>query len=350
MEIIMGTVGILTGGGDCPGLNAVIGAVVRMMNRAGKNVIGFLDGWKGIIDGKYVDLSVENTSEIVPLGGTIIGTSRTNPYKKEKENIPRIKKVWQDTGLEALVAVGGDDTLSVAQRLWSEEGLNIVAVPKTIDNDISATDFTFGFDTAVNNAVEAIDKVRTTADSHHRVFVVEVMGRHAGWIATYAGMAAGADAILIPEKEIDMDEVCDILKRNREHSHHNYNIVVAAEGAVFKKGDYITHQPELDEFGNVHLGGIAEQLSRVIEKRTGFETRTLVLGHLQRGGTPSAFDRVLGIRYGARAAQLVLDGEFGKMVALRGVKIEVVDIAEAVAKTKTVDMDLYRTAEDFFHP
>jgi 6-phosphofructokinase 1 len=350
METTMGAVGILTGGGDCPGLNAVIGAVVRKMNRAGKSVLGFLDGWRGLIEGNYVELSVENTSEIVPLGGTIIGTSRTNPYKKAEESLPKLKKVWQETGLEALVAVGGDDTLGVAHRLHSEEGLNIVGVPKTIDNDISATDFTFGFDTAVNNAVEAIDKVRTTADSHHRVFVVEVMGRHAGWIATYAGMAAGADAILIPEREIDMEEVCEILKRNREHSHHNYNIIVAAEGAVFKKGDYITQQPELDEFGNVHLGGIAEQLARVIEKRTSFETRTLVLGHLQRGGTPSAFDRVLGIRYGARAAQLVLDAEFGKMVALRGVKIVVADIAEGVAETKTVDMELFKTAEDFFHP
>jgi 6-phosphofructokinase 1 len=346
----MGTVGILTGGGDCPGLNAVIGAFVRKINRADKKVLGFLDGWKGIISGNFMELSVENTSEIVPLGGTMIGTSRTNPYKKAEENIPKIKKVWEDTGLEALVAIGGDDTLSVAHRLFAEEGLQVVGVPKTIDNDISATDFTFGFDTAVNNAVEAIDKIRTTADSHHRVFVVEVMGRHAGWIATYAGMASGADVILIPEKEINMEEVCEILKRNREHSHHKYNIVVAAEGAVFKKGDYITQQPELDEFGNVHLGGIAEQLSRIIEKRTGFETRTLVLGHLQRGGAPSAFDRVLGIRYGARAAQLVLDAEFGKMVALRGIHIEVVDIAEGVTETKTVDAKLFKTAEDFFHP
>jgi 6-phosphofructokinase 1 len=313
-------------------------------------VIGFLDGWKGIIEGNFKELSVENTSEIVPLGGTIIGTSRTNPYKKPEESIPKIKKVWQETSLESLVAVGGDDTLSVAHRLCTEEGLNIVGVPKTIDNDISATDFTFGFDTAVNNAVESIDKVRTTADSHHRVFIVEVMGRHAGWIATYAGMAGGADVILIPEKEINMDEVCDILKRNREHSQHNYNIVVAAEGAVFKKGDYITQQPELDEFGNVRLGGIAEQLSRIIEKRTGFETRTLILGHLQRGGAPTAFDRVLGIRYGARAAQLVLEQDYCKMVALRANKIVVVDIAEGVAETKTVDMELFKTAEDFFHP
>ena len=346
----MGAIGILTGGGDCPGLNAVIGAVVRKVNRAGKKVLGFLDGWKGLVEGNFVELDVEGTSEIVPLGGTIIGTSRTNPYKNEKENIPKIKKVWEECDIEVLVAVGGDDTLGVAHRLYNDEKLNIVAVPKTIDNDISATDFTFGFDTAVNNAVEAIDKVRTTADSHHRVFVVEVMGRHAGWIATYAGLASGADVILIPEKEINMDDVIEILKRNREHSHHKYNIVVTAEGAVFKKGDYITQQGELDEFGNVMLGGIADQLSRIIEKRTGFETRKLVLGHLQRGGTPSAFDRVLGIRYGARAAQLALDGDFGKMVALRGVDIVVVDIAEGVSETKKVDAALYKTAEDFFHP
>ncbi len=344
----LGSVGILTGGGDCPGLNAVIGVVVRKMAKAGKKVLGFLDGWKGIIDGRFMELTIENTSEIVPLGGTIIGTSRTNPYKKPEESIAKLKEVWNSNELEALIAVGGDDTLKVAHRLHEEEGLNIVAVPKTIDNDISGTDFTFGFDTAVNNAVAAIDKVRTTAHSHHRVFVVEVMGRHAGWIATYAGLAAGADVILVPEKEINLEEVCETLKRNREHSQHNYNIVVAAEGAVFKKGDYVTQQAELDEFGNVMLGGIAEQLSRVIEKHTGFETRNVVLGHLQRGGVPSAFDRVLGIRYGACAAQLVLDGEFGKMVALRGNQIVVVDIAEGVAKTKTVDADLLKTTEEFF--
>jgi 6-phosphofructokinase 1 len=346
----MGAIGILTGGGDCPGLNAVIGAVVRKINRTGKKVLGFLDGWKGLIEGNFEELTIESTSEIVPLGGTIIGTSRTNPYKKPQECIPQIKKVWKETSLEALVVVGGDDTLSVAHRLFTEENLNIIGVPKTIDNDISGTDFTFGFDTAVNNAVEAIDKVRTTADSHHRVFVVEVMGRHSGWIATYAGMASGADAILIPEKEINMEEVCEILKRNREHSHHKYNIVVVAEGAVFKKGDYITQQPELDEFGNVHLGGIAEQLSRIIEKRTGFETRNLILGHLQRGGTPTAFDRVLGIRYGARAAQLVLEEQYGKMVALRGIDIVVADLAEGISETKTVNKEIYKTAEDFFHP
>lgn len=346
----MGVIGILTGGGDCPGLNAVIGAVVRKMNRAGKKVLGFLDGWRGMIQGKFMQLSVENTSEIVPLGGTIIGTSRTNPYKKPERDIPKIKKVWEKNKLEALIAVGGDDTLGVAQKLYAQEGLNIVGVPKTIDNDISATDFTFGFDTAVNNAVDAIDKVRTTADSHHRVFVVEVMGRHAGWIATYAGLASGADVILVPEKEINIEEVCEILKRNREYSQHKYNIVVASEGAVYKKGDYVTQQSELDEFGNVMLGGISEQLCRSIERRTGFETRKVILGHLQRGGTPSAFDRVLGIRYGVRAAQLVLDGEFGKMVALRGNQIVVVDISEGVAQTKTVDIELFKTAEEFFQP
>jgi len=343
----MGVVGILTGGGDCPGLNAVIGAVVRKLNLSEKKVIGFLDGWKGLLKGNFKELTIESTSEILPLGGTILGSSRTNPYKKAEESIPALKKVWEECDLEALVAIGGDDTLGVASKLYNQENMNVVGVPKTIDNDISATDFTFGFDTAVNTVVDAIDKIRTTAESHHRVLVVEVMGRHAGWIATYAGLASGADIILIPEREVIIEDVVEKLKKNREHSNHNYNIVVASEGAVFKKGDYITQNPELDDFGNVMLGGIAEQLTRVIEKYTGFEARKVILGHLQRGGAPSAFDRVLGIRYGVRAAQLVLEGDFGKMVALKGNKIEAVDIEDGVEKTKVVDMELFTLAEDF---
>lgn len=347
----MNRVGILTGGGDCPGLNAVIGAVVRKLNKSGVSVLGILDGWKGAINGSVQELTVANTSEISPLGGTIIGTSRTNPYKNPEKSIPKIKANLKECAIDAIIVVGGDDTIGVASRLYDEEKIKVVAIPKTIDNDISATDFTFGFDTAVNTAMEAIDRIRTTAESHHRVIVLEVMGRHAGWIATYAGMAGSADVILIPELEIDIDNICGMLKRSRQRfSYHDYNIVVVAEGAVFKKGAYITQTEKRDEFGNVMLGGIADILCNEIEKRTGFETRKVVLGHLQRGGSPTAFDRVLGIRYGIKAAELVLAGHFGKMVALRGLDIVVVDIREGVQALKTVDMDLYRTAEEFFKP
>ena len=347
----MKRVGILTGGGDCPGLNAVIGAVVRKLNKSGVNVLGILDGWKGLIDGSVQELTVANTSEISPLGGTIIGTSRTNPYKSPEESIPKIKANLEKYSIDAIIVVGGDDTVGVASRMYDEEKTKVVAIPKTIDNDISATDFTFGFDTAVNTAMEAIDRTRTTAESHHRVIVIEVMGRHAGWIATYAGLAGSADVILVPEVEIDMDKVCEILKQSRQRSsYHNYNVVVVAEGAVFKKGAYVTQTEKKDEFGNVMLGGIADILCAEIEKRTGFETRKVVLGHLQRGGAPTAFDRVLGIRYGIKAAELVLSGQFGKMVALRGLEIVTVDIKEGIKALKTVDMSLYRTAEEFFKP
>jgi 6-phosphofructokinase 1 len=347
----MNCVGILTGGGDCPGLNAVIGAVVRKLNKSGVGVLGILDGWKGLIDGTVQELTAANTSEISPLGGTIIGTSRTNPYKNPEKSIPKIKANLKECAIDAIVVVGGDDTIGVASRLYDEEKIRVVAIPKTIDNDISATDFTFGFDTAVNTAMEAIDRIRTTAESHHRVIVLEVMGRHAGWIATYAGMAGSADVILIPEIEIDIDKVCEMLRQSRERScYHDYNIVVVAEGAVFKKGAYITQTEKRDEYGNLMLGGIADILCNEIEKRTGFETRKVVLGHLQRGGSPTAFDRVLGIRYGIKAAELVLAGQFGKMVALRGLDIVAVDIKEGVQALKTVDMTLYRAAEEFFKP
>jgi len=347
----MQRVGILTGGGDCPGLNAVIGAVVRKMDKHNVEVFGILDGWKGMIEGLARHLTVEDTSEILPIGGTIIGTSRTNPYKEPEKNIPRVKETMKKFALDALIAVGGDDTLGVAHRLYKEENFPVVGVPKTIDNDLSGTDYTFGFDTAVNVAMEAIDRIRTTAESHHRVIVVEVMGRHAGWIATHAGLAGGADVILIPEKPFDIDEVAQILKRNRQRSKvHDYNIVVVAEGAQFKDGTLITQTEERDEFGHVRLGGIGHRIAKMIEERTGYETRVVVLGHLQRGGTPTAFDRILGVRFGIKAAELTLKRDFGKMVALRGTKIVAVPLEEAVAKIKTVDEDLYRMAEDYFSP
>lgn len=347
----MERIGILTGGGDCPGLNAVIGAVVRKMDKHNIEVLGILDGWKGIIEGLVRPLTVEDTSEILPMGGTIIGTSRTNPYKEAERNIPRIKENMRKFGLGALIAVGGDDTLGVAYRLYKQENFSVVGVPKTIDNDLSATDYTFGFDTAVNIAMEAIDRIRTTAESHHRVIIVEVMGRHAGWIATYAGLAGGADVILIPEKPFDIDEVVEILKRNRQRSKlHDYNIVVVAEGAQFKDGMVVTQTEEKDEFGHVRLGGIGHLLSRLIEERTGYETRVVVLGHLQRGGAPTAFDRILGIRFGIKAAELVLKRDFGKMVALHGTKIVAVPLEQAVTRLKVVDEEIYQVAEEYFRP
>ncbi len=347
----MKRIGILTGGGDCPGLNAVIGSVVRKMEKHGVEVLGILDGWKGLIEGLSKPLTLESTSEILPMGGTVIGTSRTNPYKSPEESLPRIRANLERFAIEALVAVGGDDTLSVAKRLFEDENLPVVGVPKTIDNDLSGTDYTFGFYTAVNVAMDAIDRVRTTAESHHRVIVIEVMGRHAGWIATYAGLAGGADVILIPEKKVDIDEVVAILKRNRERSTlHNYNIVVVAEGAQFKDGTVVTQTGELDEFGHVRLGGIGHVLADIIKEKADLDTRVVVLGHLQRGGAPVAFDRILGVRFGIAAARLVLDGDFGKMVALRGNSIVAVPLEEAVSRTKTVDMDIYRVAEEYFRP
>ena len=344
----MRTVGILTGGGDCPGLNAVIGSVVRKLGKSGVRTLGLLDGWKGALTGKFMELTVDNTSEILPLGGTIIGTSRTNPYKNPEENIPKLKETLKRLKLDSLIVVGGDDTLGVANRLWKEEGIRLVGVPKTIDNDISATDFTFGFHTAVTIAMEAIDRIRTTAESHHRVIIVEVMGRYTGWIATYAGLAGGVDVVLIPEKRIDLEEVCEILRRNRESKVHNYNIVVVAEGAKFEEEVFLKRSEKTDEFGHIYLGGVGHILADKIEELTGYETRTVVLGHLQRGGTPTAFDRVLGIRFGTRAAELILDDSYGLMVALQGNNIVEVPLEEAVSAPKTVDMDLFHLAEEYF--
>lgn len=339
-------IGILNGGGDCPGLNSVIRAVVRKGFNEGYEVVGIKNGWKGLIEGDFMKLDLSNISGILPKGGTILGTSRTNPYKKEGD-VQSLKDNYKKLGLDALIAVGGEDTLGVAIKLIKDGLTNIVGVPKTIDNDLSATDYTFGFDTAINIATECIDRLHTTAESHHRIMVVEVMGRHAGWIATEAGIAGGADAILIPELPIDIEGVCELIKKRHQRG-KTFSIIVVAEGAKFKDTSFVTQEKKLDEFGHVRLGGIGEILGREIEKRTGYETRVSVLGHIQRGGTPTAFDRILGTRFGVKAVELVKNKRFGRMVALSGNKIIDVPISDAVKELKTVDMELYNIAKEFF--
>jgi len=342
----MSKIGILTGGGDCPGLNPVIRAVVRKGISEGYEIVGIKNGWKGLIENDYIPLSLDAVSGILPKGGTILGTSRTNPYKKEG-GLQKVQANYKKLGLDALIAVGGEDTLGVASKLTKDGLPNIVGVPKTIDNDLSCTDYTFGFDTALNTATECIDKLHTTAESHHRIIVVEVMGRHAGWIAIEAGIAGGADVILIPELPVDIDEVCGIIKK-RHNRGKTFSIVVVAEGAQFKEGTFVTQEQKLDEFGHVRLGGVGEILGQEIEKRTGYETRVSVLGHIQRGGTPSAFDRILGTRFGVKAVELVMNKKFSRMVALVGNKVVDVSIEEAITSLKTVDMELYDIAKVFF--
>jgi len=338
-------IGVLTGGGDCPGLNAVIRAVVRKgVGVYGHEFVGFRDGWKGPLEALTKPLGVDQVRGILPRGGTILGSSRTNPFKIDG-GIERIKKNLADLGVDALVAIGGEDTLGVAKRLYDLD-VNVVGVPKTIDNDLGATDYTFGFDTAVNIATEAIDRLHTTAESHHRVQVVEVMGRHAGWIALHSGLAGGANVILIPEVPFDMDEVTGWVE-SRFRS--NYSpILVVAEGATPKAGQLSLQSQELDAFGHVRLGGIGDLLATELEKRTGKEARCVVLGHVQRGGTPTAFDRVLATRFGLGAIDAVQDGAFGTMVALRGTNIVRVPLAEATAELKTVPEDRYDEVEVFF--
>jgi len=339
-------IGILTGGGDCPGLNPAIRAVVKKSVKSGYEVVGIRDGWKGLIELNYKNLSSETASGILHLGGTILGTSRTNPFatadgpQKVIENIHRI-------GLDALVAIGGDDTLGVAYKLYGK-GVNTIGIPKTIDNDLSATDFTFGFDSAVNIVMDALDNLHSTAESHHRVLVVEVMGRHAGWIATYGGLAGGADYILVPEKPFTIDEVCSSIKR-RHSVGKTFSIIVVAEGAVLAEAEkIITKDTRKDAFGHAMLGGIGKFLCEEIEKKTGYECRDVVLGHLQRGGSPTAFDRILATRYGIAAVELIQKKDFGKMVALRGNKIIAVSLEEGVTRSKTIDMDVYEIASTFF--
>ena len=340
-------VGVLTGGGDCPGLNAVIRAVVRKGEVSyGDQFVGFRDGWRGVIESRTMPLDVERCRGILPRGGTILGTSRTNPYKIEGAVEIALETLKQQN-IDALVAIGGEDTLGVAHRL-SAQGANIVGVPKTIDNDLSATEVTFGFHTAVQIATEAIDRLHTTAESHDRVIVCEVMGRHAGWIATYAGIAGGAAEVLIPEEPFDIDVVCKNLKAR--HAKGRFaSIVVVAEGAVPAEGSMSIASPEVDQFGHPRLGGIANVLAEEIEQRTGFETRVTILGHIQRGGTPTAFDRVLATRFGIAAIEAVHEGAFGQMVALRADSIVRVPLEDALVELKTVDRSLYHdVAEVFF--
>ncbi|MGH2969442.1 MAG: 6-phosphofructokinase, partial [Solirubrobacteraceae bacterium] len=318
----MARIGVLTGGGDCPGLNAVIRAVVRKgIKQYGHEFCGFRYGWAGVLADDSVQLGYENTRGILHRGGTILGTSRTNPYK-EDGGVERLKATLREQRLDALVPIGGEDTLGVARRLV-DDGVNVVGVPKTIDNDLAGTDFTFGFQTAVQIATDAIDRLHTTAESHNRVIIVEVMGRHAGWIACYSGLAGGADVILVPERPFDLDEICERLRR-RQASGATFSIVVVAEGATPKDGGAWTQHAGTDAFGHTRLGGIAVELEREIEERTGFESRMTILGHVQRGGTPLAYDRVLGTRFGAAAVDAVSAGRFGMMTALRGTQIELV--------------------------
>jgi ATP-dependent phosphofructokinase / diphosphate-dependent phosphofructokinase len=342
----MEKIGILTGGGDCPGLNPVIRAVVRKGMNHGFEIVGIKNGWKGLMDSDTVKLDLASVSGILPKGGTILGTSRTNPYKKEGA-VEKVRQNFKKLGLAALVAVGGEDTLGVASKLVTDGITNVVGVPKTIDNDLSCTDYTFGFDTALNTAMECIDKLHTTAESHHRIMVVEVMGRHAGWIAIESGIAGGADIILIPELPIDVEEVCVLIKKRHERG-KTFSIVVVAEGAQFKAGSMVLQEQKLDEFGHVRLGGVGEILAKEIENRTGYETRVTVLGHIQRGGSPTAFDRILGTRFGVKAVELIIAKKFGQMVALSGNRIIDVPLSEAVKELKTVDMELYEIAKVFF--
>ncbi|MFI6731742.1 6-phosphofructokinase [Nonomuraea sp. NPDC050451] len=338
-------IGVLTGGGDCPGLNAVIRAVVRKgVSVYGHEFVGFRDGWRGPLEGDTMPLDIQAVRGILPRGGTILGSSRTNPIKIEG-GVDRIKENLAATGVDALIAIGGEDTLGVAKQLYDRH-VNVVGVPKTIDNDLSGTDYTFGFDTAVNIATEAIDRLHTTAESHHRALICEVMGRHAGWIALHAGMAGGANVILIPERPFDIDRVCEYVE-SRFRTRYS-PIIVVAEGAHPIEGQMELQTGELDAFGHVRLGGIGEMLAKEIEKRTGKEARTTVLGHIQRGGTPTAYDRVLATRFGLQAIDAVHEGDHGKMVALRGTEIVRVGLDEATAELKTVPVSRYSEAEVFF--
>ncbi len=345
-------IGVLTGGGDCPGLNAVIRAVVRRGLMEGYEVLGFKEGWRGLLENNFIEMDLDSVSGILHRGGTILGSSRTNVYKVEN-GVERVKESLAENGVDCLVAIGGEDTLGVASKLH-EDGINVVGVPKTIDNDLNATDFTFGFDTAVNIATDAIDRLHTTAESHNRVIVVEVMGRHAGWIALHSGIAGGADVILIPEKPFNVDEVCEVIK-TRHARGKSFSIVVISEGAKVqteeatdKDGSFVLQSLKKDAFGHVRLGGIGYVIAEEIEKRTGFETRATVLGHVQRGGSPTAFDRVLGSRFGVFAVNLIKEENFGKMAALQGNEIVAVDLKEAVGTLKTVDDKLFNVAETFF--
>ena len=347
----MARVAVLTGGGDCPGLNAVIRAVTRRSLTRGHEVIGVRDGWRGLVEGRFTELGPREISGILPRGGTILGTTRTNPYKTD-DGVQRVLSNFESAGLTALVAIGGEDTLGVASQLHAEHQLPVVGVPKTIDNDLSATDYTFGFDTAVWIATEAIDRLHTTAESHNRVMVLEVMGRHTGWIAVMSGIAGGADVILIPEQPITVEDACEELKRRHERG-KDFSIVVVSEGYELTYASGETRQVAeearaSDQFGHVRFGGVGDALAREIEERTGFETRVTVLGHVQRGGSPTPRDRVLATRYGLKAADLVHEERWGSMAALQGDSIVEVRLADAVAELKTVPPHWYDVAKAFF--
>ena len=339
-------IGLLTGGGDCPGLNAVIRAVVRKgIDAYGDELVGFRDGWRGVLEDVSEYLTIESTRGILPRGGTILGSSRTNPAKRE-DGTAAVRATLDRHRLDGLIVIGGEDTLGAANRLH-ESGVNVIGVPKTIDNDLGATDVTFGFDTALQIATEAIDRLHTTAESHHRILVVEVMGRSAGWIALHSGLAGGADVILIPEIPFDIDEVCRLIGRRHGRGRY-FSIVVVAEGALPKEGTMSISTGELDEFGHPRLGGIGQRLEREIEIRTGFETRATVLGHVQRGGTPTAFDRVLATRLGLAAIDAAHAGRWGSMTALRATAIELVPLAVAVAAVRTVPVEEYARYDILF--
>jgi 6-phosphofructokinase 1 len=342
----MEKIGILTGGGDCPGLNAVIRAVVRRSHALGYDVLGIKNGWAGLINGTVEPLTDYSVTGILPRGGTILGTSRTNPFK-QMDHVQKLKANWQKFGLNYLVAVGGEDTLGVANKLFKQIGCQVVGVPKTIDNDLAGTDYTFGFDTAVQIVTEAIDRLHTTAESHQRVMVVEVMGRHAGWIATHSGMAGGADCILVPERKFNVQEVCALIKKRIDRG-KEFAIVVVAEGATPDETHQTMTKPgHIDEFGHAQLGGIGEWLGSQIESRTGIETRVTVLGHVQRGGTPTAYDRVLATRFGLKAVELIRERQFGYMASLRGTEIVSVPIEEALSQ-KLLDPKVFDDAGVFF--
>ncbi|MEM2148152.1 MAG: 6-phosphofructokinase [Candidatus Bathyarchaeia archaeon] len=339
-------VGVLSGGGDAPGINAVIRAVVRRgIQSYGDEIVGVKDGWRGLIEGAFLPLDLNTVSGILPRGGSILGTSRTNPFRRE--NGPeQIMRNVEEMDLDAVVTIGGDDTLSVAHKM-AGYGLKCVGVPKTIDNDLSGTDYTFGFNTAVSIATEALDRLHSTAEAHNRVIILEVMGRYTGHIALEAGLAGGADVILIPEKPFDIEEVCEYIRRRQKRG-RNFSLIVVAEGAKPKGGEEIVYSERIDEFGHISLGGVGYYLAKEIEKCTGIETRVVVLGHIQRGGSPTAFDRILATRFGVAAVDLVHDGKFDCMVALQGNKIVSVPFEDVIGKRKTVNLELYNIASVFF--
>jgi 6-phosphofructokinase 1 len=340
-------VGLLTGGGDCPGLNAVIRAVVQRISNERGVCVGILEGWRGLVRNMTVNLDLSRTDDIIGRGGTILGSSRTNPYKYPDTDLPAVGENFRALELDALVAIGGDDTLGVAQRLFRDFGMPIVGVPKTIDNDLLVTDFTFGFDTAVNIVTEAVDRIRTTAESHRRVMVVETMGRNAGWIACFAGIAVAADYILVPEVPIDMNHLVGVLKRRRSQG-KSHGIIIVSEGAEFPDRGAVTLDESIDPFGHARLGGIGQVVAQQIERLTGFETRATALGHLQRGGPPSAYDRVLATRLGLAASHLVIRRKFGTLVALERNQIIEKPLDESVGATRTLDLRYYDEAAAFF--